>query len=987
MASTPTTWLDDFIVNTTTDGNQAGATVTSLTNGNVLVTWSTNNDTGVGSPNSTDIIGQMFDAFGNPIDDEFRLNTSFSADTELDAEVTALPNGGFIIVYEDINDDSDISIRLEEFNGDGNRVSSSTSVVNDTDGVFAGGVSNPVIAAGSASSVMIAYERNDGLNQRDIVFKIYDPINNTYSAEQPLLSNNGIFSGTDITALDNGNYVITGSTSAFPSSVKMRIIDSQGNNVLALTTVGNTDTTGLIDFEADVTALKEGGFVVAWRHVIDPEHTDIQFQMYTSNGVAVGPVRNVANGNPDTEITVPTVVGLDDGGFLVIYSDDEGFFDATRVERFDTNGNKVGETYDLSLQTGTVTEATLMEDGRVAIVWADQGNIHMEILDPRDGIVNVDPGDQITVAGLDDTTINGSIGNDNIFGQNGDDIIKGRDGEDTIDGRNGDDTITGGKGNDTIRGGNGRDNIKGGQGTDNINGGSGNDIIEGGLGTDTIIGGTGNDTIIVREGQFYDNVNGGSGVDTLDHSETVRSGTTFDFDDGKITGAGISGSSATLNSIERFEDGNGSNTIISDGFGEYFGNGGDDIMVSNEGVEFMDGGAGVDTVDHSFFTGDLVFNLNAGLTSIDGEQFLNFENAIMGSGDDLVVGNGADNTIDGGAGDDFIEGASGDDQISGGSGNDEIEGGRGEDFLFGGEGNDEILGGRGVDSVFGGAGNDVFTVSGSDEYDNVRGGDGIDTLDHSASSISGTTIDFSIRSITGEGTGGISLALEGIEIFKDGRGSNTIISDGSGSYNGGAGDDLMVSNEGAEIMVGGSGIDTIDHTRITGAYDFDMTTGETSIADESFTGFENAKTNRGANIIEGTEGANEISTGRGRDVLNGNGGDDILRGAKGKDRLFGGDGDDILIGGKAKDILNGGAGADTFVFAAKQGKDVIQDFEDGVDLIDLSAFGFSNKDAALRHFEERGSDSNDVAGFKFKGTEVKIKGLDLDDISGADILI
>jgi len=309
------------------------------------------------------------------------------------------------------------------------------------------------------------------------------------------------------------------------------------------------------------------------------------------------------------------------------------------------------------------------------------------------------------------------------------------------------------------------------------------------------------------------------------------------------------------------------------------------------------------------------------------------------------------------------------------------------DFLFGGDGDDEILGGRGVDSVFGGAGNDVFKVAGSNEYDNVRGGAGIDTLDHSASSISGTTIDFSIRSITGAGTGGISLALEGIEIFKDGRGSNTIISNGSGNYNGGAGDDLMISNDGAEIMVGGSGIDTVDHTRITGAYDFDMITGETSIVDESFTGFENVKTNRGANVINGTDGDNLISTGRGKDTLSGNGGNDTLRGARGQDSLSGGDGDDILIGGKGDDKLNGGAGADTFVFAARQGKDVIQDFEDGVDLIDLSAFGFANKGAALRHFEERGSSSNDVVGFEFKGTEIRIKGLDLDDISGADILI
>ncbi|MBI5942552.1 MAG: hypothetical protein HY859_19270, partial [Caulobacterales bacterium] len=51
------------------------------------------------------------------------------------------------------------------------------------------------------------------------------------------------------------------------------------------------------------------------------------------------------------------------------------------------------------------------------------------------------------------------------------------------------------------------------------------------------------------------------------------------------------------------------------------------------------------------------------------------------------------------------------------------------------------------------------------------------------------------------------------------------------------------------------------------------------------------------------------------------------------------DGDDILIGGTGADSLTGGAGADVFVFTAGGGADTINDFEDGVDLIDASAFG------------------------------------------------
>ena len=65
----------------------------------------------------------------------------------------------------------------------------------------------------------------------------------------------------------------------------------------------------------------------------------------------------------------------------------------------------------------------------------------------------------------------------------------------------------------------------------------------------------------------------------------------------------------------------------------------------------------------------------------------------------------------------------------------------------------------------------------------------------------------------------------------------------------------------------------------------------------------------------------------------------MLRGGDGDDVLDGGAGDDILRGGRGDDTLTGRAGADVFRFIRVNGDDVIEDFSNGQDKIDLRAFG------------------------------------------------
>ena len=82
--------------------------------------------------------------------------------------------------------------------------------------------------------------------------------------------------------------------------------------------------------------------------------------------------------------------------------------------------------------------------------------------------------------------------------------------------------------------------------------------------------------------------------------------------------------------------------------------------------------------------------------------------------------------------------------------------------------------------------------------------------------------------------------------------------------------------------------------------------------------------------LRGGDGADRIFAGSGGDLLEGDAGDDVLSGMRG---------DDVLRGGGGADRLDGGAGSDLFAFAGNWGNDLILDFEDGVDRLDLRGNG------------------------------------------------
>ncbi|HEX2555073.1 MAG TPA: family 16 glycosylhydrolase [Microvirga sp.] len=115
-----------------------------------------------------------------------------------------------------------------------------------------------------------------------------------------------------------------------------------------------------------------------------------------------------------------------------------------------------------------------------------------------------------------------------------------------------------------------------------------------------------------------------------------------------------------------------------------------------------------------------------------------------------------------------------------------------------------------------------------------------------------------------------------------------------------------------------------------------------------------------ADTLTGGAGGDTLSGLSGNDRLYGLAGDDHLTAGLGADRLSGGDGNDTLSGDKGADRLTGGAGADVFVFhsvgdTTLRGRDTINDFLSGFDMIDLRAIDANAKTAGDEAFAFLGS--------------------------------
>lgn len=588
---------------------------------------------------------------------------------------------------------------------------------------------------------------------------------------------------------------------------------------------------------------------------------------------------------------------------------------------------------------------------------------HLGVIDgePLDDVRNIE-----SVIGSDqnDVMLGGMIDGLRFYGESGNDLLRGSEGSQSIFGGAGDDGLSGGAGEDWLAGnlGNDRYDYSIGDGFDRISEALGG---EGG-GTDTISFGSGINAVdvyirlestdmliyITEVGQSYYEtddiirVNGWTTEQGKIERLKFSDGTIFLLDpaDGIFPTEGddlLSWAAAEESIVSLIIRGGAGNDTLDGGLGNDFLNGmdGDDIIRGDDGDDEIYGASGDD-----YLRGD------------DDDDYID-----GGDGNDSVYGNNGDDFLIGGAGADVLGGWDGDDVVQGGSEGDTLLGQNGLDVLFGDAGDDFIYGHDGADEAHGGAGADY--IDGGLGNDLLLGGDGDDTLLARAGDDEIYAEDGNDTAFGYEGDDTILGGL-GNDVLDGGLDNDQLVGeDGDDDLRGREGDDLLLGNDGNDVIRGYQGNDTIN-----GGSGVDDLFGDD-----------------GDDVIDGGNDNDTLRGHAGNDILSGEAGDDILIGHAGDDTLVGGLGNDTIRGDEGSDSLFGGAGSDLFVINFGIQTDIINDFDVGIDQLDLRSIALANFTSfqALTTNNSSGDAVIDLG----NGDSVTMLGIVMTDLSAQDVLL
>ena len=376
------------VVNGTINGSQAQSHVAALTGGGYVVVWQNTDNYLADGDEGKAIYHQRYDANGNKVGSETRVDTDLTGDQEA-PHVIGLADGGYLVTWaQDVS--GQLDIYGQRFDQSGNEVG--------IDGTGGGANSEFLVSQNQISSqsgpkaaqlsdggfVITSWGVLDGTADSDtgVVARIYDAQGNT--SNEFLVNDTlpGAQRDVAVISLANNRFVIGWVDQGVNSfDVKAKVFDA-GDPTSGTEFTINTHTPNRQN-GLDLAALPNGNFVAIWQAdgAQDGAGRGVFGQMFDSTGATVGSEFQI-NQTTNNHQWNGSVLSLADGGFLVVYeslasdSDGAGVFG----RRFAADGSAAGDEFIVNgNHYGDQSEptATLLSDGRVVVTWssADGDNL------------------------------------------------------------------------------------------------------------------------------------------------------------------------------------------------------------------------------------------------------------------------------------------------------------------------------------------------------------------------------------------------------------------------------------------------------------------------------------------------------------------------------------------------------------------------------------------------------------------------------------
>lgn len=411
-------------INAVTAGNQFAPHIAALANGGYAATWYSNHSGG-----TYDIYVRLFDAGGNALGTEFRVNT-YTANDQTTAEITASQDGGFVIAWSSsLQDGSGSGVYEQRFDASGNRIGGEIQV------------------------------------------------HTTTLVDQRI---------EDIVTLDDGGHIIVwlSNHGGNNTDVFTQRYDANGNRVGGETRVNTT----LPNYEGDarITALDDGGYVVVWSSCpLDGAwNFEVYAQRFAANGNRVGGETRINTYTNDGQ-QLPDVAGLPDGGYVVTWTSglQDGSLSGVYAKRFDAAGQELSSGVEI---TGTAQDDTIYAGYGIQTLEGLAGNDVLFGGLGNDTLIGGSGSDALAGGFGDDLYI--LEDNDTVVEDAGAGIDTVRSSVTYTLSDNVENLVLTGSGAINGTGNNQHNTITGNSGKNTLNGGSGGfDTLIGGLGNDTYV--------------------------------------------------------------------------------------------------------------------------------------------------------------------------------------------------------------------------------------------------------------------------------------------------------------------------------------------------------------------------------------------------------------------------------------------------------------------------------------------------------------------